>query len=102
MDFFKNNQNNHVCRNYLDDFLGVCDPPDVEHGDILEANYHNSFAIGVVKNKQNIEILPTTNATDENFEVTSETAYGGQKNKIYYIIKWSTLGKYIFIGYKPS
>ena len=32
--FSKNNQNNHVFRNDSDDFLGMCDPPDVEPDDI--------------------------------------------------------------------
>ena len=57
MDFFsKNNQNNHVCRNDLYDFLGMCDPPDAEPDDISEANSQNYFAIGVVEDKENIEI----------------------------------------------
>ena len=46
--FFKNNHNNHVCSNDLDDFLGICEPPDVEPDDISEANSQNYFAIGVV------------------------------------------------------
>ena len=57
MDFFcKNNQNNHVCSNYSDGCLGMCDPPDVEPDDVSEANPHNSFAIGAVEEKYNIEI----------------------------------------------
>ena len=56
----------------------MCDPPDVEPDDILEENYHNSFVIGVVEDKEKIEISPTNNAADENFEVRAETAYGGQ------------------------
>ena len=76
--FSKNNQNNHVCRNSSDDFLGMCDPPDVEPDDISEANSHNYLAIGVVEDKENIEIFPTANAADENVEVRSETAYGGR------------------------
>ena len=48
-DFFsKNNQNNHVCSNDSDDFLGICDPHDVEIDDISEANYQNYFAIIVL------------------------------------------------------
>ena len=53
--FSMNNQNNHVCRNYSDDFLGMCDPPDVEPDDISEANYQNSFAIDVVEDKEKIK-----------------------------------------------
>ena len=49
--YFNNNQNNHVCSNDSDGFLGICDPPDVEPDDILEANFQNSFAVGVVENK---------------------------------------------------
>ena len=52
-----NNQKNNVCRNDLDDFFGMFDPPDIEPDDILEAKYHNSFSIGVVEHKENIEIL---------------------------------------------
>ena len=59
----------------------MCDPPDVEPDDISEANYQNSFAIGVVEDKENIENFPTTNAADENFEVIAETAYGGRNNE---------------------
>ena len=51
----------------------MCDPTDVEPDDISEANSHNYFAIGVVEDKENIEICPTNNADDENFEVKSET-----------------------------
>ena len=46
--FSKNNQKNDVCSNGLDDFLGMCDPHNVEPDDILEANSDNCFAIGVV------------------------------------------------------
>ena len=49
--YSNNNQENHVWRNYSDDFLGMCDPPDVEPYDILEANYHNYFMIGAVEDK---------------------------------------------------
>ena len=59
----------------------MCDPPDVEPDDISEANYHNYFAIGVVEDKENIENFSATNADDGNFEVISETAYGGRNNK---------------------
>ena len=41
----------------MDDFLGIFDQPDIEPDDILEAKYHNSFSIGVVEHKENIEIL---------------------------------------------
>ena len=59
----------------------MCDPPDVEPDDISESNSQNSFAIGVVEDEENIEIFPTTNAANENFEVGSETEYGGQNNE---------------------
>ena len=36
--FSNNSQNNHACSNDLDDFLGMCDTPDVEPDDISEAN----------------------------------------------------------------
>ena len=36
------------------------------------------LAISVVEDKENIEICPTNNAADENFEVRAETVYGGQ------------------------
>ena len=58
-------------QNYSDDFLGMCDPTDVEPDDISEANYHNYFVIGVVEDKENIENFPTN-------EVRYGTAYGGQ------------------------
>ena len=77
----KNNQYNHLFRNDLYYFLGMFDPPDVEPDDISEANSQNSFAIGVVEDKEIIELSPTTNAADENFEVISETAYGGRNNE---------------------
>ena len=74
MEFFsKNNQNNHVSSNKSYDFLGICDPPDVEPDDISEANSKSYFAIGVVEDKENTEICPTTNAADENFEARAET-----------------------------
>ena len=83
MDIFppNNNQNNNVRRKFLDYFLVICDLPDVEPDDISEANSPNSFAIGVVEDKEIIEIFPTTNAADEIFEVKSETAYSGQNNE---------------------
>ena len=34
----------NVRRNDLDDFFGMCDPPDVESNDIPEANYQNLCA----------------------------------------------------------
>ena len=49
-DFVSNiNQNNHVFGNYLDTFIGVCDPPDIEPDDLSESNYYNYFVIGVVE-----------------------------------------------------
>ena len=62
--FFRNNQKNYVCSNDSDDFLGTCDTPDVEPDDISEVNYHNSFAIGVFEDKENIKNFPTTNASN--------------------------------------
>ena len=59
----------------------MCDPPDVEPDDISEANYQDCFAISVVEDKEKIEICPTTNAADENFEVRAETAYGVRNNE---------------------
>ena len=57
MDIFsKNNQKHHVCSNDSDDFLGMCDPPDVEPDDISEADSQNCFVIDVVEDKENIEI----------------------------------------------
>ena len=79
--FSRNNQKNHVCSNYLYRFLGICEPPDVKPDDIPEANYKNSFAVCVVEDKENIEIFPTTNAADENFEVRAETTYGDLNNE---------------------
>ena len=79
--FIKNNQNSHVCRNYLDGFLEFCDPPDVEPDDISEANSQNYFVIGVVKYEGNIEICPTTNAAGEDFEIRDGTSYSGQNNE---------------------
>ena len=49
--FSKKNQNNNVCRNDSDDFLGMCDPPDIEPDDILEYHSQNYFTIGVVEDK---------------------------------------------------
>ena len=63
--FSENNQNNHVYSNDSDDFIVMFDPPDIEPDGISEANSHNSFAIGVVEDKGNIEIFPTTNSSDE-------------------------------------
>ena len=77
-----NRQNNHAFSNELDDFLGMCYPPDVEPDNISESNYHNYLTISVGEDKENIEISPTTNAADKNFEVRSETAYGDQKNEL--------------------
>ena len=79
--FSGNNQINHVCSNYSDGFIGMCGPPDVETDDISEADSQNYFTIGVVEDKENIEICPTINAADENFEVRAETEYDGQNNE---------------------
>ena len=75
--FSRNNQNNHVYINDSDGFLRICDSPEVEPDDISEANSQNYFAIGVVEDKENIEIRPTTNAVNDNSEVRAETADGG-------------------------
>ena len=58
----------------------MCDPPDVRDYDISEANSQNSFAVGVVEDKENIEIFPTTDTAGESFDVRSEAAYDGQRN----------------------
>ena len=58
----------------------MCDSPAVELDGISETNSQKSFAIGVFKDKENIETFPTNNAADENLEVRAETAYGGQNN----------------------
>ena len=70
-DFFRNKQNNHVCRNGLYDFLGLCGLPEVEPDDTPEANYQNSFVIGVVEDKESFETFPTDDSADEDFEVRS-------------------------------
>ena len=44
----------------------MCGPPDAEPDDISEANSRNYFDIGVIEDKENIEILPTTNAASKN------------------------------------
>ena len=62
-------------------FIGMCDPPDVEPDDILEASSQKKKSICVVEDKVNIEISPTTNAADENFEVRAETADSGRNNE---------------------
>ena len=59
----------------------MCYPPVVEPDDISEANSQKYFAIGVVEDKENIEICPTTNAADEIFEIRAETADGGRNNE---------------------
>ena len=59
----------------------MCDLPDVEPHEILEANYQNYFPVGVVEDKENIEICSTTSSAGENLEVRAETAYGGRNNK---------------------
>ena len=79
--FSKYNKNNHVLSNDSDDFLGMCDPPDVEPGDISEANPKYYSEIGVVQNKGSIEIFPTTNSADGIFWVRAETEYGGRNNE---------------------
>ena len=38
----------NVCSNDSDDFLGMCDQPDIEPDNISEANSNNYLAIGVV------------------------------------------------------
>ena len=80
MVFFLRITKKYVCINYLDDFLGMCDRLGVEPDDILEANYQNYFAIGVVENKENVENCPSTTAADEFFDVRAITAYGGRDN----------------------
>ena len=45
----------------------MCDPPDVEPDDITKANSQSYFTIGVVEDKENIEIFPTINVADEIF-----------------------------------
>ena len=62
-------------------FFLMCDSPDVGPDDRSESNYKNSFAIGVFKERENIEIPPTNNSDNENCEVRYETSYGGQKNE---------------------
>ena len=57
------------------------DPPDVEPDDISEANSQNSFGIGVVEDKENIEISQLLILPIEKFEVRAETAYGGRNNE---------------------
>ena len=37
--------------------------------------------MGVIEDKENIEICPTNNAADETFEVRAETEYGGRNNE---------------------
>ena len=61
----ENNQNNYVCSNDSDDFIGISEPPDSEPDDISEAYSQYSFAIGVVEDKEYIELSPTTNAANE-------------------------------------
>ena len=77
--FSRNSQNNHVCSNDLDKKIGMSEPPDVEYDYVSKDNSWNSFVIGVVEDK-NIEILPTTNAADQNVEVRAETSYGEKKS----------------------
>ena len=55
-------------------------PPDFEPDDISKANSQNYFTTSFVEDKENIEICPTTNAADENFNVRAKTAYGGKNN----------------------
>ena len=62
--FSKNKQNNNICSKYLDDFLEICDRPDVEPDYMSEANYQNYFANGVVEDKEKNENFPNTNAAD--------------------------------------
>ena len=66
-----------------DDYLGMCDPPDLEADEFSENESHNSFEIGVVDNEAEDanEICPTTNAADEHIEIHAETAYGGKNNE---------------------
>ena len=40
--------------------------------------------IGVVEDKENIEIFPTTNTANEDFEVRAETEYGGKITNLIY------------------
>ena len=62
----------------------MCYPPVVEPDDISEANSQKYFAIGVVEDKENIEIFPTTNTANEDFEVRAETEYGGKITNLIY------------------
>ena len=69
--------------NDLEDCLGMCDPPDIEVGDISEDDEsQNSFEIGVIDGYEDdgIEVCPTTNAANEHIEIRAETAYGGRNN----------------------
>ena len=53
--FSNNNQNNHVCRNYLDYFLGMCDPPDFDFEGILEANSRIFLRLVLLKIKKKLK-----------------------------------------------
>lgn len=86
---FSNNKrenNNHM--DDTEDYLGMCDPPDLDTDEFSEIGSQNSFEIGVV-NDESDEICPTTNAADEHVEIHADTAYGGKNNK--FIISGSGL-----------
>ena len=66
--FYKKEEKN-VNSNDLYDYLGMCDPMDVEPDDISEANYQSSLAFGIVEEKENNGNFPTTNAADDFFNL---------------------------------
>ena len=79
----------------------MCDTPDVEPIDISEANSCNLFVIGVVEDKEKLKIfwllIPPMNISK--LELKLQMA---AKKRVHYIIKWSNLWNYVFIGYKMS
>ena len=63
----------------MDEYLGMADIPDIEIDDISETNSVNSMIMEL--NTDEDEILPTTNAAEDNINIETETAYGGNNNE---------------------
>ena len=66
-----------------EDYLGMCDPPDIEGGEFFENNSQYSFDIRVVDRNEANEnkICPTKNAADEHIAIRVENAYGRRNNE---------------------
>lgn len=58
----------------------MCDPPDIEDDNVSSTGSVNSFQIRLIDMEEE-EIIPTTNAADDNVDIQAQTIYGGKDNE---------------------